>query len=374
MFLTKTKRSQYYKLVYELNGKWKSVSTKTDNKIEAEIFLSSFIIPDESISTQNISLFKLSDFKNEYINYAKLKFSKSYVERSIEPSFKFLIEYAGDILLNELNLKTLDNFIITKYNSSKSAEALYYRTLKAAFSKAVIWNYLSDNPLKKIKAPKVPKPNPIFISENELNLILDKTSDVNLKNIFTVAFYTGMRLAEILNMRSSWIDIQRNIITLKNSNDLTTKSKKERIIPIHPRIASIVIKQNSNSDDYIFNRKTKIKFNEDYVSKQFKKVLRAAELNDDIHFHSLRHSFASNLVQRGVNLYVVKELLGHEDIKTTQIYSHLTQNSLSNAIQLLWCFKNICYNLLSSIICWYQSRLYINWIKIKNINKDIYGK
>ncbi|MBK7380318.1 MAG: tyrosine-type recombinase/integrase [Ignavibacteriales bacterium] len=54
-----------------------------------------------------------------------------------------------------------------------------------------------------------------------------------------------------------------------------------------------------------------------------------------IHLHTLRHSFASNLVQKGASLYVVKELLGHEDIKTTQIYSHLTKSSLSNAIQLL---------------------------------------
>jgi len=144
-----------------------------------------------------------------------------------------------------------------------------------------------------------------------------------------------MRLSEILNMKSSWIDTQQNIITLKNSIDFTTKSKKERIVPIHPCIASIVIKPNSKNDDFIFNRKSDIKFNEDYVSKQFKKALRATKLNDDIHFHSLRHSFASNLVQRGVNLYVVKELLGHEDIKTTQIYSHLTQSSLSNAVCLL---------------------------------------
>ncbi|MBE0551903.1 MAG: tyrosine-type recombinase/integrase [Ignavibacterium sp.] len=104
---------------------------------------------------------------------------------------------------------------------------------------------------------------------------------------------------------------------------------------IHPRIASIVIKSNSNPDDFIFNRKTDIKFNEDYVSKQFKKALRAAELNDDIHFHNLRHSFASNLVQRGVNLYVVKELLGHEDIKTTQIYSHIQNQNLYDAVCLI---------------------------------------
>ena len=77
------------------------------------------------------------------------------------------------------------------------------------------------------------------------------------------------------------------------------------------------------------------KFTEDFISKQLKNTVRKTNLSDDIHFHTLRHSFASILVQRGVSLYIVKELLGHEDIKTTQVYSHLTQVSLSNAVNLL---------------------------------------
>ena len=150
-----------------------------------------------------------------------------------------------------------------------------------------------------------------------------------------------MRLGELLNMRSSWIDFTQNIIITKNSTTFTTKSKKERIIPIHPKGLSILLKLNKTqpldpSEDYfIFSHNQNIKFNEDFISKQFKKAVRAAKLNDQIHLHTLRHSFASNLVQKGASLYVVKELLGHEDIKTTQIYSHLTQSSLSNAVSLL---------------------------------------
>ncbi|MFZ1519744.1 MAG: tyrosine-type recombinase/integrase, partial [Ignavibacteriaceae bacterium] len=70
------------------------------------------------------------------------------------------------------------------------------------------------------------------------------------------------------------------------------------------------------------------------ISKQFKKIIRKANLNEKIHFHTLRHSFASLLVQKGVSLYVVKELLGHEDLATTQIYSHLDNNSIVKAIAL----------------------------------------
>jgi len=78
-----------------------------------------------------------------------------------------------------------------------------------------------------------------------------------------------------------------------------------------------------------------IKLNEDYASKHFKKAVRAAGLNDNIHFHTLRHSFASRLILKGVSLFVVKELLGREDIRTTQIYSHLKTENLVNAISFL---------------------------------------
>jgi len=337
MFLSRSQKSPFYQIIYEVEGKRTTVSTKTTDLNEARKFLASFSIPvkiNNVVYEANNSIL-LEDFKNEYVGFTKLSKSKYYVTRSIEPAFKFFIQHCGNILLSEVTTRHIDNFIMSTYQRTQSGAALYYRTLKAAFSKAVVWNLLQDNPFKKIKAPKVNKSVPQFIIEDQLNLILEKTDRQFLKDIFTTAFFTGMRLGELLNMRSSWIDTQQNIITLKNSVNFTTKSKKERIIPIHPRIASIVIKTNSNADDFIFNRKSDIKFNEDFVSKQFKKSLRAAKLNDDIHFHSLRHSFASNLVQRGVNLYVVKELLGHEDIKTTQIYSHLTQSSLSNAVCLL---------------------------------------
>ena len=90
-----------------------------------------------------------------------------------------------------------------------------------------------------------------------------------------------------------------------------------------------------DNNDYIFSRVTGIKLNEDYASKHFKKAVRAAGLNDNIHFHTLRHSFASRLIQKGASVFVVKELLGHEDIKTTLIYSHLKTENLTEAINLL---------------------------------------
>lgn len=336
MFLTKYKKSPYYQIVYFVDGKRTKKSTGTSKLDEAKKFLANFSASHKQnnfVIELNPSI-TISEFRDEYIGYSKLSKSEYYIKRSIEPAFKFFIQSIGDKNLRTISLKEIDNFILTKFKHSQSAAALYYRTLKAAFTKAVSWNFIYDNPFKKIKLPKVSKSFPVFISEAELKLIINNTKDQLLKNIFTFAFYTGMRLGEILNMKWDWIDQKQKVIILKNSTTFQTKSKKERIIPIHHNVITILSPLNKNNE-YVFNRTPEMKLNENYVSKQFKKAVRSAKLNDDIHFHSLRHSFASNLVQRGVNLYVVKELLGHEDIKTTQVYSHLTQDSLSIAVNCL---------------------------------------
>ncbi len=141
-------------------------------------------------------------------------------------------------------------------------------------------------------------------------------------------------------MKWDWIDLEQNIIKVKCSVSFTTKSKKERIIPICSTLRVLLTKLfpriiDLDKNNFVFTRNQNIKLNENFVSKQFKKSLRAACLDEKIHFHTLRHSFASMLVQRGVSLYVVKELLGHEDLSTTQIYSHLQQQNLMNAVNLL---------------------------------------
>ena len=151
-------------------------------------------------------------------------------------------KFIPDISLDNISPKSLDNSISTVYSKSKFAASLYHRTLKAAFNKAVIWNYIQENPFNKIKTPKVTKSFPVYLSEAELILILNKTEDQLLKNIFTTAFYTGMRLNEILNMKWNWLDFTQDIITVKNSDDFKTKSKRERIIPIHQKVKSILLR------------------------------------------------------------------------------------------------------------------------------------
>ncbi len=335
MFLTKSLKSPFYQVVYEVNGKRTTKSTKTNNQEKAKRFMAEF---EQSISipTTINSVLTLNQFKNEYINYMKAACSNKYMKQ-IDYTFLKFGMYIGNLDLAQIHLHSIDNFIMSIFSKTPYLAHLHYRILKAAFSKAVDWNYITVNPFKKIKFPRIPKTIPVFITQNEFNIIIAYTNDKVLRDLFKVAFNTGMRLAELVNMRLNWIDFHNRLIKIKCDSHFSTKSKKERIIPMNNNVFDILMNTDLiiNLDDYIFRKVPGVKLNNDYVSKNFKKCVRAAGLDDKIHFHTLRHSFASVLIRKGVSLYIIKELLGHEDLSTTQVYSHLQQQNLMSAVKLL---------------------------------------
>lgn len=343
MYVVKIPRSKFYQIVYFSNGKRTTLSTKTTKEKEAQefmyLFKNSLLHPVQKNTQSEIkNTLLLSKFKDEYLEYVRPTKSKKYLE-SITLSFKQFISFCGDISLNKIDSRTLDKFITSTYSRTQRGAHHYYRTLKAAFSKAIEWNYIETNPFTKIKFPKLTKSFPAFISEDELLIILTNTPYQYLKDIFTVGFYTGLRLGELINMRCNWINFFQNQITVKCSNEFLTKSKKERIVPMCEKVKSILINRfnicSHQPNEIVFYRLKGRRLHQETISKQFKLAVRKSNLNDKIHFHSLRHSFASLLVQRGVSLYVVKELLGHEELITTQIYSHLQQQNLRDAMNLL---------------------------------------
>lgn len=336
MFLFKRKDGTYYIQYLDLvTGKARRKSTHTKSKKDALKFLKDF----DPSSKPTQELICLSKFREEYVNYAISNKTKKYV-KFINLFFRQLLTYSKDIPLKNLSVKLLDQFISERFATAPWSALMYYRTLKAAFTKAVVWGYIDENPLKKIKPPRQKKSLPVFLSKKVFELILRNAQSKLFQDIFITAFNSGMRLGEILNLVWDCIDFNRKVITIKNINGFITKNKKERVIPMNNHLAELFLCRYQSSktirkNDYIFYRIAGVKLNEDYVSKKFKKAVRAAGLNDEIHFHTLRHSFASNLIQKGASIYVVKELLGHESISTTQIYSHLQSENLSQAVSLL---------------------------------------
>ncbi|MEO8230643.1 MAG: tyrosine-type recombinase/integrase, partial [Ignavibacteriota bacterium] len=337
MYLIKTKRSPFYQIAY-LNdlGKKTSISTGKKTKADALKFLSEFK-SELKLESENKSIpILLSDFRVEYLDLVRHKLSAKYV-KSIEVTFYQFEAYAGKIFLADIDFRKAEKFINSVYENSKFMAAANYRILKSAFSTAVDWNYIIINPFKKFKLPKLPKSLPVFINPKQLQLIVDKTKYPIMKDIFLTAFHSGLRLSELLNLRWNMMDFENKIITLKQSENFTTKSKRERIIPMNETLLNkfvdiFLAQKNKNIDSFVFSKGKQIPINADWVSKCFKRAVRAAKLDESFHFHTLRHSFASNLIQSGVSIFVVKELLGHADISTTQIYSHIQSKNLTDAV------------------------------------------
>jgi len=301
-------------------------------------------------------------FVEEYSSFIKQNRSKAY-HVSVISSFKHLAEFfCTQKSINELGLKEMENFCSYLQQNISKGFRVYYRTLKAAFNKAKEWGYIRENFFTKVKLPKRQKLAPVFINYDQLSAISSQIKNEIVRDVFVFAFYTGLRLDEIVNLRWKNIDLARRIITV-GDEVFTTKGRKQRYIPIceealeallrmksvetAPNMAGKLLKQwggNSTvrtgspqatlsmTNGFVFCKVNGEKYTGDYISQCFKRACKAINLDIRIHFHSLRHSFASNLVQKGVPLYTIKELLGHSSIATTEIYSHLNVETLRDAI------------------------------------------
>lgn len=348
MYLSKDSTSPFYKLIYiDKMGERKKVSTKEKRRRKAEVFMHNFVppaecdaVPREAIDVCVPEIVNFStkmtveDFYAEYLEISEQTHSKHY-SRSIKMSFKMLIEEFGNIGLVKLDRRNLEKFINKTFARTQRGAAHIYKTLKAAFTKAEEWGYISENPFKKFKLPKIPQSFPMFLTFEDIQKIISMEPREDLQRIYLLAYYTGMRRAEIINLTWESVDMERKLIRVSNANGFTTKSKKERIIPICEPLMIVLeeLKKLKNEKSlYVFETMRGVKYHDETMGRNFKTALVAAGLNGKIHFHTLRHSFASELVQKGVSIYVVKELLGHSDISTTMIYSHLKQENLIDAM------------------------------------------
>ena len=335
MYLVKRNKI-YHVLFYDESGKLISKSTKCTIKSEANKFAVQYL-NDIRGKRNKIKLITYTEFKIFYKEYALNRFAKSYQEFVHYAFEQFERVVTGEILLKDIQPYHIEKFIQLKLTEAKERIVNgYLRTLQGAFQRAIEFDYLNENAFKKVKKLKPKQNQPLFPTKDDLTKILEQESDPLLKIIYTFGFYTGMRMGEIRFLKWNSIDFNKNQITISNHETFTTKSKSSRIIPLHKIVREELLRCKKISDvaDYIFTKNGK-QLSKDYISARFKKAVKNSKVNNDLHFHSLRHGFASNLVLKGVPLYNVSKLLGHADIKTTQIYAHLRSDDLRNAVEML---------------------------------------
>jgi integrase/recombinase XerD len=194
-----------------------------------------------------------------------------------------------------------------------------------------------ENPFAKVKLEKRQRNKPAVINEGEPEEICKHINNNIIASAIRFDCVTGLRAGELVNVRWSNIDFDKRILTV-GDHTFTTKGRKQRFIPLCDKAIALlsgVLYLKKKEDGYVFTKSNGMKYTTDCISKNFKRACRAAGVDERIHLHTIRHSFGSNLVQKGVPLYTVKELLGHSSLACTEIYCHLNLDSLREAVNKL---------------------------------------
>jgi len=338
MFLFK--RGKYYHLEYfdDIENRVKRISTKSTKKSQAIKFLTDFQKRIQDNHKPNHLL--LSTYAKRYQDYLATNCSKKYL-KTVSLSFRQLSQFTGDTALSKLTYHQLDTFMNITFKRTQHGAWTNYRALKSAFNKAVNWHYLTDNPLNRIKLPKIVESTPLFINESEFNLIVTNTECSDLKDIFLTAMNSGLRLSELINLKWSSINLRDRTLVVQNYGSFKTKNKKPRIIPLNNTLIQLLQNRlpkiiDIKLDDYLFTKYSGVPYSNEYVSKSFKRVVRKLGLNEKYHFHLLRVSFGSHLLMRKIPISTISKLLGHSSISVTERhYTSLSIENLTEAVKTL---------------------------------------
>lgn len=224
--------------------------------------------------------------------------------------------------LRDITTKHIEEYKASLVDQVKPSSINRYLTIiKSIFSKAVEWGRLTVSPASKVKKLREDNQRIRYLTEEEIRrLYLDAPQKI--ADFLTLALNTGMRRSNILNLQWEDIDLKNGVIHV-----LKTKSGKGYEIPINNDVRKLLEPRfNSNKTGKVLDS---VNFRKD-----FETVVRKSGIAD-FRLHDLRHTFASYLVMKGVDIYTVAQLLGHSDIKMTQRYAHLSPNHKLLAINML---------------------------------------
>lgn len=272
---------------------------------------------------------------NEYTTWLELSGkSKNTIKTYSLVVKKFLEFLKNNYGISEENLffekHIIDKNVIFKFLANKKAEKnldmntirLYVRAI-SSFLKFLELEDVS----KQIKAPKVGKRLPKFITFDEFQKLLDNCKRKRDKLIIKFLFYTGVRVSELVNIKVSDILFDEGYVKVFG------KGGKERIVPLPDNLLEdlkeYIKSQNLGPNDKLFNLSTR------QIERIIKNTAIRAEINKKVTPHVLRHSLATLLLSKGVDIRFIQEILGHSSLSITQIYTHIVPKQLKEV------YKNV---------------------------------
>jgi integrase len=289
--------------------------------------------PASKLTPETPQLF--SAFIREFRIYADANYAAK-TAHLYDVTLKRFLTHVGDKAVMEFSARDADSYKIARSKVvSPVSVSIELRTLRAAFYTAQRWGRINVNPFKGVGLPRIAETQPIYLSQDDLQKLLAQLRHDWMKDVVIFACSTGLRRGELVNLRWEDVQLQEGMIRVQSNGTFRTKSGRLRWVPLNATALQVL--QNRlqlRKGDYVFARRG-FKIDTGLVTHLFKRAVRAAGVNSAIHFHSLRHTFATWLVQSGASIYDIQKLLGHSSIKVTQIYSHLGSEQLRRTVGLI---------------------------------------
>lgn len=264
-------------------------------------------------------------------------------QRDCTKFFNFMNENYPEINIHTVELKHLEEFL-WQINLKNSSTRRIISGIKAYFKFLVLTDRLDNNPCELLETSRIDKLLPVVLSHEEIQKMLsviDKSTYHGFRDsvIIEVLYACGLRISELLNLKKGDIYFKHEYIKVLG------KGNKERLVPIGEKALQLLDlyirnhrsklkKIDQKCKDIVFLNRRGRKLTRQYVFLAIKTAAQQAEIKKNIHPHILRHSFASALVKGGANLIVVKEMMGHASVVSTEIYTHLDTTHLRETLML----------------------------------------
>lgn len=283
---------------------------------------------------------------NEYLDY--LKYQKNYSELTIE-SYHREIQQFVDFLLREgidsfdkVEYSFLRGYLMQLHNLGLSASTINHKltSLRSFYRFLQKEEYVSDNPFLLIESLKMPQKNPDFLYVDEMIELLDSIETNTAlgrrnKAMLELMYASGLRCSEVVSLTLKQIDFQNHILLIHG------KGNKDRYVPFHEYASDwlqsyiledrpVLMAVQNQEHNFVFVNKNGGKMTNRGVENVIDRIVQKYDPTKKIHPHTFRHSFATHLLERGVDLRTVQELLGHENLSTTQVYTHITNQYLKD--------------------------------------------
>jgi len=266
---------------------------------------------------------KLTELLKKIENELKLR---NYSKKTIKSYLFCLSDYFHytKIVKKNPDINIIKKYLLEKQEKGQSGQTinLHLNAIKYFYREIFKSSVKID-----LKFAKTSKKLPVVLSRNEIEKIINSIKNRKHKLIISLSYGAGLRVSEVVNLKVKDINIEDLVIHIKQA-----KGKRDRITVFPKRLKSEVVSfiAEKNSNDYLITSDRGGKLTSRTAQKVFENALKKSGTKKEATFHSLRHSFATHLLENGVDIRYIQELLGHQNIRTTQIYTKVTNPSIKN--------------------------------------------